>query len=272
MDMENSVSIKSTSANVPSSEHGRREALVAKLMRFYSVMGHRPEEPGALALMANILTENASDDQINRALTKCGHECRYPVRLPDILLRIPGQEIPQLEAEWRKAWDVVTQFVEKYVSNDVHGNYGPEHGWYPKSFPRLSQRVLDTVRRTGGWKVYKCMTSEDYPHQQKRFFEEYNAWSVVERVESDHLLTASPQLKQLVGTHAMETREETKPAQVPVVRAKRVPQPLADTEIRDRREVLRQQAARCRREDTPSQSTRSCSVAQQESEQQHAST
>jgi hypothetical protein len=51
------------------------------------------------------------------------------------------------------------------------------------------------------------------------------------------------------------------------VRAKRVPQPLTDAEIHDRREMLRQQAARCRREDTSSQSTRSCSVAQQESEQ-----
>ncbi len=235
-------------------------------------MGHRPEEPGALALMAEILTENASDDQINRALTKCGHECRYPVRLPDILQRIPGQEIPRLEAECRKAWDVVTQFVAKYVSNDVHGNYGPQHGWYAKTFPKLSDRILHTVRRTGGWRAYKVMGDDDFPFQQKRFFEEYAAWTAVERVGSEHLLTASPQLKQLFGTHAIESSVETKRVQVPTLPAKKIPVPLTDAEIRDRREMLRQQAARCRREDTSSQSTRSCSVAQQESEQVHAST
>jgi len=197
------------------------EALVAKLARFYSVMGNRPDEPGALALMAEILCRSATDDQIAQAMMRCARECRYPVRLSDFLQRIPGQEIPKLEAEARKDWDVLIQFVGKYVDNDVHGNYGPEHGWYPKTFPKLSDRLLDTVRRTGGWRVYKLMDEESFPFQQKRFFEEYQAWTAVERIDSEHMLmTPTAQVKQLATAKMMEQASETKPAQVPHISCK----------------------------------------------------
>jgi len=240
-------------------------------------MGHRPEEPGALALMAEILTQSATDQQIDTALTRCGRECRYPVRLPDLLQRIPGQEIPQLEAESRKAWDIVTAFVAKYVSNDVHGNYGPEHGWYGKSFPKLSDRILDTVRRTGGWRTYKLMTEEDFPYMQKRFFEEYQAWTAVELIESDRLLTAPVQIKQLAETHAMGTGTKSAHTEAPpskensrtqaLASSKDSHAPLTEAEIRDRREMLRQQAASFRRRDTSAQPAQSCSVARQTQEQ-----
>ena len=55
----------------------------------------------------------------------------------------------------RKAWDVAQDFTRKYVGNDVYGNYGPEHGWY-SNFPKLDDRVLDSVRRSGGWKTYSA--------------------------------------------------------------------------------------------------------------------
>jgi hypothetical protein len=90
------------------------------------------------------------DEQIDRALTRCARECRYPVRIPDILQRISGLEIPQPEAEARKAWDVLLGFVGKYVGKRHSREFGPEHGWYPKNYPKLSDRILDTVRRTGG--------------------------------------------------------------------------------------------------------------------------
>lgn len=252
-------------------EASRTEVLVAKLARFYSVMGHRPEEPGALALMAEMLTQTATDDQINGALSRCARECRFPVRMPDILQRIPGQEVPQLEAEARKAWDVVTQFVKKFVSNDVHGNYGPEYGWYPKTFPKLSDRILDTVRRTGNWRTYRLMTEEDFPYMQKRFFEEYQAWTAVELIESDRLLTAPVQLKQLAETHAIETcaarssKENSRTAAL--ASSKDSHAPLTEAEIRDRREMLRQQAASFRRRDTSTQPAQSCTVPQQIREQ-----
>jgi hypothetical protein len=210
-----------------------------KLARFYSVMGSRPDAPGALALMAEVLCQSASDEQIAHAMTRCCRECRYPVRLSDFLQRIPGQEIPAPEAEARKAWDLLQTFASKYVGNDVYGNFGPEHGWYPKTFPRLSDRILDTVRRSGGWKVYKCMSDEDFPFVQKRFFEEYQAWTAVERVDSGRMLTAAVESKQLP---APAVSAEIKPAQVRTFEAKAIPQPLTDAQLHDRREMLRRQA------------------------------
>ena len=41
--------------------------------------------------MAEMLTQTATDDEIAAALTRCARECKYPVRVPDILQRIPGQ-------------------------------------------------------------------------------------------------------------------------------------------------------------------------------------
>jgi hypothetical protein len=175
-------------------------------------MGHRPDETVAVALMAEMLTQSATDDEISTALSRCARECHYPVRIPDILQRVPGKEVPHLEAEARKAWDVVMAFVTKYVSNDVHGNYGPEHGWYD-NFPKLSDRILDSVRRTGGWKTYRCMTEEDFPFVQKRLFEEYQAWTAVEHIDSSKLLTQIPAFQLIGNAKAMNAapRVETLP-------------------------------------------------------------
>jgi hypothetical protein len=230
-------------------EAQRTELLVTKLARFYSVVGHRPDELGALALMAEMLTQSATDDEINAALSRCARECRYPVRIPDILQRVPGKEVPQLEAQARKAWDVVTAFVAKYVSNDVYGNYGPEHGWYD-NFPKLSDRILDTVRRTGGWKIYRCMTDENFPFVQKRFFEEYEAWTAVERLDATELLTQIPILQLIGNAKAMNAAPHVET--LPPVRLNKIPAPLTAAQIRDRREILRQQAERCRSADRPS--------------------
>ena len=162
-----------------------------RLARFYSVMGNRPDEPGALALMAEILCRSATDEQITQAITRCTRECRYPVRLPDLLQRIGGQEIPAAEAEARKAWDKVTWFADKWVQSEPEGNYVISRGVRATEPPELSTRILDVVRRTGGWRIYKTMNEDDYPHQQKRFFEEYAAWTAVERTESSKLLCAT---------------------------------------------------------------------------------
>ena len=195
METENRVLPTLLNESNPSSERERIKLLVAKLARFYSVMGNRPDEPGALALIAEILCHSGTDEQIAQSMTRCTRECRYPVRLPDLLQRMPGQEVPAPEAEARRAWDEVRKFVGKYVSNDVYGNYGPEHGWYPSGYPKLSDRLLDTVRRTGGWKVYARIDEDNFPFIQKRFFEEYGAWAAVERLSASEFLASAPRMQ-----------------------------------------------------------------------------
>ncbi|HET6179678.1 MAG TPA: hypothetical protein VFE61_22330 [Candidatus Sulfotelmatobacter sp.] len=97
-------------------------------------------------------------------------------------------------------------------------------------------------RRTGGWKVYACMTDGDFPFVQKRFFEEYAAWSAVEQVAVGKLLTEMPQLQLVVKPMGLAKAEKVpKPAGGQVV-VKKIPEPLTEAQIHDRREVLRQQA------------------------------
>jgi hypothetical protein len=245
--MENQVAGRLSSAKSQSCTHGKRsEALVIKLARFYSVVGSRPDEPGALALMAEILAQSANDDQIDGALTRCARECRYPIRLPDILQRVEGQEIPQLEAEGRKAWETVCAFAEKWVQSDVEGNYVIDRGVRSSEPPQVAQRILDTVRRVGGWRILKCMTHGDYPFVQKRFLEEYAAWTAVEQVPATKLLAEMPRL-ELVAKPMINPPQPEAPAVGAELAAttkfkpKPIPVPVSDAQLRDRREMLKQQ-------------------------------
>jgi len=216
------------------------EAVVKNLITFYVMMGHMPEEPGAVAAMAEALCQDASVESIQCALTRCMKECRFPVRLPDIFSRIQGQEVPKIEAEMRGAWDVLIKFVDKWCRwND---GYFTAH--VEKDAPELPQRIMDTVRRTGGWAVYLGMERPDFPHQQKRFFEEYQAWIAVEHLAPDfakvlQLPEAPAQPKQLAP--APQPIKNPDPV-VKTFAAKSPPEPPTCEQLRDRREMLRQQA------------------------------
>ncbi len=183
-----------------------------------------------------------SDDQIRRGVGRSIRELEWFPK-PSKLRELAGAEgsATSEDAEARAAWDAATQFCSKYVGNDVHGNYGPEHGWYPKTFPKLSPRILDTVRRTGGWRTYKSMADDDYPHQRKRFFEEFVAWTAVEQVAAVKLLTEMPAF-HLMAKPMDTPKNEPRPApMVPQVTIKKVPEPLTDAQLRDQREILHQQ-------------------------------
>ena len=180
---------------------------------FYATMGNPPDALGALAAMAAALSSRATPEAVSIALDLCMTET-YPVRLPHILAKLPGTEQADKNAAKRVAWDDVEKYVRKFVGNDSQGNYGPDFGWFgplhnskgeivkAATYPELPQRILDTVRRTGGWRVYARMTDEDFPHQQKRFFEEWEAWNEIERLENRHQLLEMPRAK-----HFLEGKE-----------------------------------------------------------------
>jgi hypothetical protein len=215
MESVNKAAKSDSSKNSTSSTRGATEAesIVRTLNGFYDLVGHKPEELGTLGKMAAyFLAKGITLAQVAAALNLCVEQCRFPVRLPDIMQRIPGYEVPAIEAEGRAAWDTVIKFVEKYVGCNAEGRYGPEHGTYgawgapdeasgkpkhPARYPQLPQRMLDVVRRTGGWVQYKRMTEDDQPFQQKRFFEEYMAWTAVELAMDFGKLLTMPEQKGL---------------------------------------------------------------------------
>lgn len=114
-----------------------------------------------------------------------------------------------------------------------------DHGWY-SDFPKPSERILDSVRRSGGWKIYKCATGEDFPFLQKRFFEEYRAWTAVAHVDPGKLLTEMPRLHLVaksmdIPKHALRAAPVAREIQV-----KRVPEVFTPEQMRDRAAVQKQ--------------------------------
>jgi hypothetical protein len=195
--------------------------------------------PQCIAMYVESLAD-LSDDQIRHCIERAVRELEWfpkPSKLRE-LADAEGSAASQ-DAEIRAAWETVTRFCSKYVSNDVHGNYGPEHGWY-RNPPRLSDRILDTVRRSGGWRIYACMTDEDFPFVQKRFFEEYQAWAAVEHVDPSKLLTERP-LLHLVAKSMDIPKSEPDPAPMArKIEVKRVPELPTPEQMRDQAAVQKQ--------------------------------
>ncbi len=184
------------------------------LTRFYSAMGSAPAGDGTLVMMADELVAATSPDLILDALHRCARECKFPVRLPDIFARIPGLDVGDNSAK-RIAWDQAVDFARNWIAvgnetltilehrlkcenaidrNCAHckgSGFEPIEGSTRVRFcrcrgareitaPELPLRILDAVRRSGGWSAFVRMTDEDFPFLQKRFFEEYEAWTAVE--------------------------------------------------------------------------------------------
>ena len=96
------------------------------------------------------------------------------------------------------------------------------------------------MRRSGGWKIYKYATDEDFPFLQKRFFEEYQAWTAVEHVDPGKLLTEMPML-HLVAKSMDIPKSELQPAPMAQeLQVKRVPEAATPEQMRDRAAVQKQ--------------------------------
>jgi hypothetical protein len=85
------------------------------------------------------------------------------------------------------------------------------------------------------------MNDEDFPFVQKRFFEEYEAWIAVERIELPKLIQQMPRLHLAAKSIDPPKREPRLAPVAQQVTIKKVPEEMTDAQLRDRREMLRQQ-------------------------------
>lgn len=129
------------------------------------------------------------------AFEKARLELTYFPRIAEIRAMAGETEKIKIEAEAHRGWDILIDYVDKWVSSDPEGRYKPDPTVRAGRMPQLSQRLLDTVRRTGGWRAYKCMTNADFPFQRERFLEEYQCWKAVESVPQDLLQLAGDEAK-----------------------------------------------------------------------------
>jgi len=86
------------------------------------------------------------------------------------------------------------------------------------------------------------MSEEGFPFVQKRFFEEYLAWAAVERItDTSRMIEAIPEVKQLIAAKSMEPSTPKQQATA-IPKPKAVPSRMTEAQLRDRREMLKQQA------------------------------
>ena len=114
-----------TSGSIPNDSANSTDfnTTVRRLNALYEPpVGHKPENQSTIPEMARyLLASGATIIDIAEALDRCVRECQYPIRLPDIMQRIPGNNVPQPEAEMRAAWDSLMQFTNKYVEREPSG-------------------------------------------------------------------------------------------------------------------------------------------------------
>jgi hypothetical protein len=175
-----------------------------------------------------------SDDQIRLCIGRAMSELRWfpkPAELRE-LAGAAGSSVDR-DAESRKAWEVVLSFAAKWVQSDPEGCYVISRGVRSSQPPQLSQQILDTVHRTGGWRAYKTMSQDDYPHQQNRFSEEYAAWAAVEQIVPSKLLMEMPKF-QLVAKPMEQQRAEVLPttSRRPIA-VKRETEPRSPEQVRE---------------------------------------
>jgi hypothetical protein len=159
---------------------------------------------------------------------------------PADIRKLAGLAPEQQElGEAHKAWDLVCAFADKWVAADHEGVFRMHQGVRSEPIPTLSQRILDVVRRTGGWEPYKWRTTKSLPFLERDFLQEYKVWTYAEFVDESKMLTPGEVLKQLkapVPLKSMPAPESPRP--------QKLQEPLTEAQLVDRREILRQQAQR----------------------------
>ena len=166
----------------------------------------------ALALWAEELAY-LDDDVILEALRRCRCELRgkdgFPpvLTLADILDRAGVVSESQIkDAKARAAWDCAIEYADRFVARNAEGQYEERdfvgnRGRVQR--PQLSQQIRDTVRRVGDWRVLKNISSDDFPHVQRRFFEAFNSWQATDIVISSGALSRTGGFQQLVDKCTM---------------------------------------------------------------------
>jgi hypothetical protein len=187
----------------------RRNWIAEMVAATVEAMGTELSAPALNLFVTDLLP--LADEAIVRALTRSRREIRgkngFPptLTIADVLDRAGVVTEAEVEdSQCRAAWDLVQQYISRHVVRDSEGIYVERdfvgnRGRVP--MPELSQRIRDTVRRVGGWRVLVNPSEDDLPHVQRRFYEEYRAWAATE--QASIALKGDPSLQRLAAKVTM---------------------------------------------------------------------
>jgi hypothetical protein len=196
-----------------------------------------------------IYAEDLADiarEQLSAAFRRARHELKFFPRIAELRELALGSAADNRDAEALRAWETATDFADTWVCSDVYGRYVVDGGCRTEQPPQISERILHAVRACRGWRAFKCRTPENEAFLRKDFLAAYQLAPTMDTVPLDRLLTVAPERNLLEmpkpprSAPAIQTPATVEPPKFVI---KRIPEPLTEAQIRDRREMLQQQKA-----------------------------
>jgi hypothetical protein len=202
-----------------------------------------PITPERLRVYADDLLCDSSRAQLQTALIRARQELRFFPKIAELrdLAGRKAKDIQQVEAN--AAWEYANRYLQRHgvVKYDLDDR------------PALPPRIEYALRRIGGLWGLNQITIESYPFKYKEFCEAYELAPT-----ADFL---APQLedkfpaRELLGdlrcklTDGQNDKRAStvRPTTPPQFVAKKIPESLIETEIRDRREMFREQRDKLQR-------------------------
>jgi hypothetical protein len=196
-----------------------------------------PVTSARLRIYAEDLVADLSRPQLEVALKRARRELKFFPKISELRDLAGAKTEDALHVEADAAWQFANRYLEKYgvVKYDRDER------------PALPPRVDYALRRVGGLWALNQMTSESRPFMYKDFCEAYRLAPTAELLAPQlaEKLCARKLLKDVKELTSARTGSEkpsgAQPTQAPTFWAKPIPASPTDAQIRDRREMLRQQ-------------------------------
>ena len=189
-----------------------------------------------LRIYAADLLSDLSQEQLAGAFARCRRELKFFPQIAELreLVAAKPEDHEQVEAE--AAW----QFANAYLQKHGVVTYDDDNR------PPLDSRIDYALRRIGGLNGLNQITEKSRAFMFRDFCEAYRQAPMADLLKpllnelfGYHKLV-SPTRKQLTGRVAPEAGPPDEPRR-PIL--KTVPEPLTEAQLRDRREMLKQQIA-----------------------------
>lgn len=196
----------------------------------------------ALLPVVGALTEEQAERGFVRCLTECGPFYPSPKEIIEKFGAAPKQAE---DAEARAAFDAAIEFTDRHIGC-IDGQYEPVYKWRGQSPPKLSPRLLSSVRHSGGWSAFKNRTDKSFPFLQKLFLENYQSCEAIEHKRTSLLPEKSDHECLADVAEAYKQLPEPKHSDpgLPSLFSKRMPKPApTEAELAARLELLRKQEA-----------------------------
>jgi hypothetical protein len=183
--------------------------------------------------------------QLGTAFTRARRELRFFPKIAELRELATASVKDQRAVEAEAAWHHVNDYLRKWGTDRLPVYFGKNR----IEAPALPARVQYALRTIGGFWGLNQVTANSRPFVQKDFMEAYQQAPIADALF--HELTEKFGEKKLIGQvklladhKKMHADQKQAAPAAPAGCPPKAQEPMTDIQLRDRREILRQQAAR----------------------------